>query len=267
MKRSSISFALILTVLVLLPSGVKGGALETSPGPSQKPSKSANLGQGETQKKPAPVSKPDLSHAPNRTKTPTNEAHASDDAATTVIAISAIASAVAALLLAWFNWQLVGVTRDLHTAAEAALYVDRPFLIVTKVCRPTGNPLAAQVKLRNAGTAPADLVEVIGWSFLYEVPENTWLFAYAPAVQYPEQHRYYLNPPVIDAGAEIPDFIFVSLDDDEEEATEQRPLVRAVLGRIRYRGPSPQRIYETRFFWWQRGDHFFIGAPERNERT
>lgn len=137
MKRSNIWSRSILIALALLLSAVKSGHPSPSPRPTAKPSEHAQLTKGHSDQQPAPVGAPNLSHAPDGASAPDKHKNQGNDGSTIVIAISAVVSTIATALIAWFNWQLVGVTRDLHTAAEAtakiaelALNAERPFLSV-----------------------------------------------------------------------------------------------------------------------------------------
>lgn len=198
------------------------------------------------------------------------------DISTVIIAIFTVASGLAAIFIAWFNWQLVNVTRDLHQVTEAALHVNRPFLLVTNVVRtgqrteivdfatpPTdtsttaiqvlNNPSTSVhflVELRNFGVGPADIKDYFCEADIYD-PPNRQNGMRDPVVIYQDSECNRLNNSLIAPDETVNDRLFGSVF----FSSQQRKLIIndarriAIHGRIRYRG-APDFTYVTHFFWW-----------------
>jgi hypothetical protein len=272
------SLPLILIGLALL---LSAASPKPSPRPTQKPNESADLGNQQASHQPTPLDTSDLSNAPNGARTSTKEQDQGPDPSTIVIAISAVVSAIAAALIAWFNWQLVGVTDEMKNAAEAGLDVNRPFLLVTDVrCEEMkfADGIASYrfvVRLRNFGVGPADIATYLATVAIHDTPIGYVNDIQEPHPQYFTQNGQHLNDSLVAAGETIPDRI-------ECHSTFDAPMFASILthsktiavdGFVSYRGASP-KTYVSKFFWWcyvnDAGEptHFVRGfRRDRNEHT
>jgi hypothetical protein len=150
MKRSSTWFALTLIASALLLSAGKQGSAEPSRRPIPQPNESAAFGNGEGSKQVAPIGASNGPNAVNSTEISTKEQQNTRDASTVVITIFTIVTGIATALIAWFNYQLVGVTAEMKQVtadaataakdsassaeesakvAKRALRTDRPYLL------------------------------------------------------------------------------------------------------------------------------------------
>jgi hypothetical protein len=215
---------------------------------------------------------PSISASPHPAGTPTGGA-AGDAQAGSWSArlglLSLIISAVATGFIAWFNCQLVGVTKEMEgatrdaakaatqsaQAAEAALHADRPFLLVTAIKVDTfglgkfgEKNLHIAVVVRNFGNGPADITDYIAETELFDPPTHG---RSDPPVWHGPNDGQRINDSLIAPHETVEDRLLTSLSMSREEyasAFSDDKRV-GVYGRIRYRGASNQ-IYETRFFWW-----------------
>jgi hypothetical protein len=165
MSRLKPWLPLILIGLALLLN--VAGDLKPDPKPTQQPIKSAAFSEQKSQQQESPpLNNPDISHTPRQASTPADKKDR--DPSNIVIAISALVSAVAALGIVWFNFQLIGVTRDLHKATEAATEAakqsakvaeltfnyERPYLLVETVAiKGIDSPEGKEGKERAASAA------------------------------------------------------------------------------------------------------------------
>ena len=140
MKPLSIWLPLILIVLALLLNVAK--SLE--PRPIKKPNESPARSKQESQQRESPISNSYGSQTPQEASTAAEQKGDTGKISNGVIVGSAIVSALAALAIGWFNFQLVGVTRELREAteqatraanksaevAELALNIERPYVFI-----------------------------------------------------------------------------------------------------------------------------------------
>jgi len=161
---------------------------------------------------------------------------------------------IATVVLAVFTGQLVCVSRDLHQATEAALHVNRPFLLVTHIkCTET---IFAEgilrhrfiIHLKNFGVGPADIVKYLASANIHDTPLGV----------NPKEPTFRYFP---ENGQRLADSLVAPTDTSDR--IECRSLLipemyaailngtktLAVDGIVVYRGASP-KTYETRFFWW-----------------
>jgi len=181
---------------------------------------------------------------------------------------------VATVFVAIFTGQLVYATRKMQTASEAALHVNRPFLLVTdvKCLRFTRDGSTNEmlyiyefdVCLRNFGIGPADIVDYIAVAAARNIPteatfadhpsgSGTVIFLEPGA----EPFVYYAA-----TGRRLSESLVAPNEWAEGRIKEKATLTRAdcdavrngkarigIDGIIRYRG-APKQVYWTRFFWW-----------------
>jgi hypothetical protein len=254
----------ILIASVLLLSAVKNAHPSPSPQPIAKPSEHRQFTQNQPHEHPTPIGTPNLFHAPDAAGASNAEQDHSYDTSTKVIAASAAISAIAALLLVWFNCQLVGVTKDLQKASEAALDVNRPFLLVTNIASKVSHSdpnyesdLPAleyvhhfyfDVAIKNFGVSPADILDYTSTAEPLDPPKAPNYID--PPVCYPKTSQ--LNDSIIGPGEPVSDRIKATWSSTEQEykslCGEKNQRI-AVYGRIRYRGAS-EKTFETFYYWW-----------------
>lgn len=162
-------------------------------------------------------------------------------------------------------------------AAEAALHINRPFLLVTKtgVARTHGqqivdftkapptssttpmdvlkNPLTSlrfKIELRNFGVSPADIKDYFCEAEIFDPPKPQNGLN-DPVVVYQDAECNRLNDSLIGPNETVDDRLVA----DISFYTAERELIRddvkriGIHGRIRYR-EAHDFTYVTRFFWW-----------------
>jgi hypothetical protein len=162
-------------------------------------------------------------------------------------------------------------------AAEVALHINRPFLLVTKtgVARIQGqqivdftkpppttsttpmdvlkNPLTSlrfKIELRNFGVGPADIKDYFCEAELFD-PPRPQNGLNDPVVVYQDSQCNRLNDSLIAPNETVDDRLVA----DISFYTADRELIRddvkriGIHGRLRYRG-AHDFTYVTRFFWW-----------------
>jgi hypothetical protein len=166
-------------------------------------------------------------------------------------------------------------------AAEAALHVSRPFLLVTKtgVTRIAGqqivdftkppptssttamdvlnNPLTIlrfNIELRNFGVGPADIKDYFCDAEIFEPPKPKNGLN-DPVVIYQDSECNRLNDSLIGPNETVDDRLVATISVYAAERDLIRDDVKpiAIHGRIRYRG-AHDFTYVTRFFWWYSPD-------------
>jgi hypothetical protein len=170
--------------------------------------------------------------------------------------------AAATLAMAVFSYLLVCVTRELHKATEGALYVNRPFLMVTKVeCTDTKFINGAlthkfAIHLKNFGVGPADIVTYIASADPNDTPIGYVTEIKEPELRYFPENGQRLSDSLVGPGEEVTDRIECrsTLDPSIFALVQDRSKTLGINGIITYRGTAP-KSYETRFFWW-----FFMDA-------
>jgi len=121
MKHSNTWYALILIASALLLSAAKQGSAEPSPRPTPQPNNSATFSDQKGQSQVAPVGTPDLPDSVHPADATTKEQQDGHGASTVIIAFFTVVTGFATALIAWFNYQLVGVTAEMKRAtADAA---------------------------------------------------------------------------------------------------------------------------------------------------
>jgi hypothetical protein len=283
LRKSSL---LILIAAALLLSGVRSVSAQGL-GPSQSVTQQRNHGPQQTQanaKKSAPPTRVEQSPASvnsisgqsgpeevssNSDNNPPELRKVGEWIIASIASMSAqgwsnFVIALATVFLAIFTGQLVCVTRDLHKATEAALHIDRPFLLVTNVQCPafssegSGNEILYiyefEVCLRNFGVGPADIVDYIAGAAVRDrrvrgvpllqgivEPEVAW---FAPSGQRLAES---LVAPREIANGRIKTRAILSRGHCDAVRNGEKAI--GIDGIIRYRGAS-QQVYWTRFFWW-----------------
>ena len=183
-----------------------------------------------------------------------------------------VAIVLSTILLAVFTGLLVCVTRDLQVATEAALHINRPFILIPKVARLSPNDEFVSCVYQNSGSGPADIVEIIARLDQFYQPIDIPPAMYVPSVSY-SGPGWQISDPIIPAGKVAERPICVDFDLTRFEGVygpvnppNTSPRI-AVHGRIKYRGGPPNEFYLTHFFYWLIGDLFFKGPEELNRRT
>jgi hypothetical protein len=173
--------------------------------------------------------------------------------------------AVATVFIAWFNWQLVGVTNEMKKAtsdaaqaaaksadaAQAALHADRPYLLVTDVLMagsgsPTGALHVIPIKFENFGSGPADIQDYIAEPDVLPWPKPD---APDPVAWHSPEEGNRLHDSLVRAGETIGIEAPIFLDEQKRQQMVDGNTKLRIEGRIRYRG-APQRQYVTKFYWW-----------------
>jgi hypothetical protein len=126
MKLSRPSLASILIALALLLSGANPSP-NPSPGPrnTPQPNKTANLPQGESGQHPTNVNVAGSAYAPDYAGGTAQKNNSSDSISNEILVAATVVMALAALMLAIFNCQLVTVTRAIYKASQT---IEEPYL-------------------------------------------------------------------------------------------------------------------------------------------
>lgn len=287
MKRSSTWFALILIVSASLLSAAQNVNARPLSGPSQSLTEQGNETTQQTHPDAkTPASSPRVEQSPAAINSPNGQPSADevredrDDHAGVlrkiwewIGAIQAQAFfnfiiAAATLAMAVFSYLLVCVTRELHRATEGALYINRPFLLVTGVeCTEAKfiNGVLThkfEIHLKNFGVGPADIV-----TYIASADPNDTPIGYVPEIKEP-QLRYFpqngksLSDSLIGPGEKVTDRIecLSTLDHQIFALLQDGTKTLGINGIITYRGTAP-KSYETKFFWW-----FYMDADGRPVR-
>jgi hypothetical protein len=255
-----------LSVLILIVSALLLSAASPSPKPSpfpnprdtEKQSEGASFDQQQCQQHPNPLILASTAQSPDK------RAKARQERDDGLLIAATIVMALATAAMAWFNWQLVGVTRDMtkatqNTAAAArdALHSNRPYLLVMSVT-PFGarkHPIydvevpisGASIAVRNVGSSPAEIVAIRAghWTYDYFLPEEPKWDTLIP------DNPIDIGEPVLGVGQEMakPIFIVIPWSEDNIKAVEAGSKRVALYGDISYRSGSKETYY-TRFFWW-----------------
>jgi hypothetical protein len=264
MKLSKPLSALILIALALFLNAARNVSADSpSPRPTPHPNESADLGQEQAKQHPTPLPQPDLSYAPHGADTPAKEQQERDGASTVIVSVFTAIAGIATALIAWFNFQLVGVTKEMQLATEAAadatkaaLHVNRPFLLVTDVkcseaVRNSGGYISYSftITLRNFGVGPADMVGYSAGGVPYDAPD---LYGQRePKITYTTNDtplRELIAPN--DIAENLIPKVRLDLYDDMLRDIQTGKRRIGIDGQIRYRGAAPEQVYWTRFFWW-----------------
>lgn len=273
MKRSKTWFASILIALaLLLSSGKNLSAQSLRPRQSPPQQRNETLQHPQTNAEQGPSSgrieqTPTAINSPSREGHPKERGREGDQNSRPlrkirewIANISSQAffnfiTAAATAILAVFTGQLVCVTRDLHKATEAALHVNRPFLLVVEVrCDETkfANGVLTHrfaVVMRNFGVGPADVLQRDVWTAVHDFPttsDSEPQLTYRP---YSVNNRF--RESLVVAPGETTDRITCRSDLTHQMyvAVQDRTKALAVDGIVHYRGASP-KVYDTNFFWW-----------------
>ncbi|WP_425163777.1 hypothetical protein [Candidatus Binatus sp.] len=236
--------------------------------------------------------------SPNQTPNPSNSGHNSESDSTGALIFLTAVMAAATIAIAVFNYQLVGVTDEMRkatnaaaAAADAALHVNRPAIVVTGIVsqvgihQRTGTPntlVGYTPQIYNLGSGPAEIIQVFSHSRLFEAYETRDgipnLAAEEPTVNDllwdAESDRREFPRTILGAGESFENYmagytpIVNWIGPDDIEKVELGEKLRAVYGLIRYR--SSVKKYWTRFFYWydpQRRSFRRAYRPELNRRT
>jgi hypothetical protein len=279
MKPSRTCFAFILIASALFLYGAKDLSAQILSGPSQSLTQQENEASNS---KPSP-SPPGIEQSPAATNSivgqpsPKVGMEDSDQHAGLlwevwewILGFSAqgffnFITAAATLAMAVFSYLLVRITRELHRATEGALYINRPFLMITGIeCTDTKviNGVLTHkfaIHLKNLGVGPADIV-----TYIASADPNDTPIGYVPEIKEPEL-RYFpkngqrLSDSLVGPGEEVTDRIVCEslLDHQLQSLLQNGTKTLGINGIITYRGTAP-KSYETKFFWW-----FYIDADGR----
>jgi len=158
--------------------------------------------------------------------------------------------------------------RDSAEAAKALVHQNRPFVLVREIAH-EARGLDIYMTCDNAGTGPADIIEIMVARQVFENPENIPRGLYVPnPPNYGPEHRQRISGTVMRAGETDRRFpVPVNFGDLNGEGS----LRPALCGRISYRGGPPDETYETNFFYWYivwAGEPLLFRGPEPlNRRT
>src|SRR5260370_34832706 len=122
-----------LPILIALALALSVNAQSLSPRPEQgaEPTKHREFVQNPSKQQPTPFASTDLAHAPVETPTPKQK---SDDSQSGSVMLWFIGiTTVATALIAWFNWQLVGVTHEMKEATREAAEAARQSAIAAHI--------------------------------------------------------------------------------------------------------------------------------------
>ncbi|MGC2494462.1 MAG: hypothetical protein WA410_16605 [Candidatus Binatus sp.] len=297
MKRSKPLSVLILIVSVLFLSA-ENPSPKPSPSGIVKPSEGTSLEQQPAHNYQSPVALTAKPQSPNQTPNPSNSGHNSESDSTGALIFLTAVMAAATIAIAVFNYQLVGVTDEMRkatnaaaAAADAALHVNRPAIVVTGIVsqvgihQRTGTPntlVGYTPQIYNLGSGPAEIIQVFSHSRLFEAYETRDgipnLAAEEPTVNDllwdAESDRREFPRTILGAGESFENYmagytpIVNWIGPDDIEKVELGEKLRAVYGLIRYR--SSVKKYWTRFFYWydpQRRSFRRAYRPELNRRT
>jgi hypothetical protein len=167
--------------------------------------------------------------------------------------------AAATVAMAIFNGQLVGVTKDMKKATEAALDINRPFLLVTNIN--LNQPLSYDVEtdfynfcfrieIKNFGISPADIIDYIANAEPLDPPKFPDRKD-DPSISYGPNEGQQINDSIIRHGETSSFRLLVGTEVNETgyQVLKKDEKRMAIHGRIRYRGAS-ERVFYTFFFWW-----------------
>ncbi|MGB8411370.1 MAG: hypothetical protein WCE23_00950 [Candidatus Binatus sp.] len=146
--------------------------------------------------------------------------------------------------------------RDSAKAAKAAVHQNRPFVLVKEIAH-EDRGVTIYIVCDNAGTGPADIIEMMLAPQVFEAPKNIVRGLYVPPLpHYRPEHRLRIGDTVMRAGEIGRRFpVPVNFDDfgdlgDVRDSEGAASLWPALCGRITYRGGPPDETYETNFFYW-----------------
>ncbi len=191
---------------------------------------------------------------------------------------------VTTILLLFFTGGLWWTSIRQWRAMRAALHTNRPFLIVSEVEVGDGDLFDdwPAVKVQNLGTGPADIVEVMGASSLFDIPTDRRGDSAFDLVEQRSADSLRTAAYVISATSapiELCRIPVTPMDEaiaiEPSDKTEKTTKILCLYGRIRYKGGAPDEMYETNFFWWYLAAEsvieykgFFLRGPDRlNHRT
>jgi hypothetical protein len=204
--------------------------------------------------------------------------------------IGDIATVLSTFLLAVFTGGLWWTSIRQWKAARASLELNRPFVLVTEVCRevlnetfnfnvpveanpPAGMPdptytMTIRAVLRNFGVGPADILKYFAEAAIFDAPTTP---AKQPRPVYRDADCNRLNDSLIAPNECADDRIVgtVSFTNADRGALAEDSMRIGMHGCIRYRGAT-ETVYETRFFWWYLlPEDRFVRAdpPELNAHT
>ena len=258
-----------LCALILIASALFLSAESPKPSPVPSPrnaveqGETARLGQQQPQQQPSPIGPTNSAHSPYLGSEPRQEQKDSNGVGNLLMIAATVVMACATALIAWFNFQLVGVTKEMQVATKAAadatkaaLHVNRPFLLVTDVkCGEVVHnsdgyiPYSFTITLRNFGVGPADMVGYSAGGAPFNSPD---VYGQGePTITYTSNDtplRELISPGEI-TDKLIPKVRFDLYDDMLGDIQKHKKRI-GINGQIRYRGAAPEQVYWTRFFWW-----------------
>jgi len=210
-----------------------------------------------------------------------NEGQSNDDSLWLILFTGIAAAATGAIAI--FNWQLVGVTREMvkatglaAEAARLALHVNRPYLMVVGM-----TPLALMsevlhvqepisrltINLHNVGSSPAELTEILAGSWKFDCVADMTEPRWERLIHAPQD----IARSVLAVGGEL-DPIRITIHWTEEHMASVNCGAKrvAIYGVVRYRS-GPKESYYTRFFYWfsplTRPELQKAASEELNERA
>jgi hypothetical protein len=257
-------------------------AVSSSPFPSHRqtpePSETASIQPGKSQPHGSSIHPSYISLPAKQRRAPVREEQHGGESI--IITVFTIISGLATAAMAWFNYQLVGVTAEMKKAtgeaaeaarqnaraADASLHVYRPFLIVRSVSVDPSTtdsmiPEKFKIEIRNDGIGPADILRVHMEGQIFP-----WNGRDEPRPEYEPESGWTPIESIVAAGEgqtlpgqDIPRWFDVTADEFREMRGGTKRL--GLHGVIFYRG-GPEKEYWTRFFWWYLVDS--VGSSQPN---
>lgn len=258
-----LSLAIIVVSALLL--SAESPSTKPSPSVVRKPSEGANLVKQPAQNYPSPVTITDTPKTPEQTPTPSDGGSGGQGDSGLMIFFTAVL-AVATVGIMIFNYQLVGVTNEMHQVTKLALKIDRPYLVLeraqlTGVLRgddpifkeppqldqltipPRFSPRVV-LEFRNYGKGPVIFGEgLIRIDAFAELP---------PARDFSGCERMGLQANAVPAGGEWHPLAQFNFEADwgalfPDIAAGRKSLI--AYGCVRYTDPVGKDTYETGFCW------------------
>jgi hypothetical protein len=124
--------SILIASALLLSAGQNVNADTPSPRPAREPNKSADLSYAETEQHPTALPLSDSPDDPNTASASADKREHGGDGPSYIIAIFTVLTGIATSLIAWFNWQLVGVTEEMKRATADAARASKDSAIAAK---------------------------------------------------------------------------------------------------------------------------------------
>jgi hypothetical protein len=256
---------------------------------AERQSEARNLAPQQCPQLPSPVNFTGGAHTPNPLTEPQHEQGYGYTMSNAVMVAATVVMAFATVSMAWFNFLLVGISKEMKATAEAALHLNRPEMVVTfvdtqlGVHQRTGTPdtlIGYLPQIYNLGSGPAEITGMFAHTMVFDAfdkgsnipfvpaqePRASDLIwdAYSSRVDFPHA---ILAPRECIANYSAGFFPVTNWIVGDIEAVEAGERRRAIYGLIRYRS-SVKEDWTRFFYWWDPGRRAFRRAelPELNER-